>query len=56
MDPIIKHIIDSKVVLAPLSGVSDLAFRLMARKYGCPFAFTEMIDTNAIFLKALILS
>lgn len=49
MNGIIRHITDSKAILTPLSGVSDLAFRLIARKYGCPFAFTEMIDTNAIF-------
>ncbi len=35
-------------VLAPLSGVSDLPFRLVNRALGAPLAFTEMIDVRAI--------
>jgi tRNA-dihydrouridine synthase B len=35
-------------VLAPIAGVSDLPFRMIARAFGCPFAFTEMIDATAI--------
>lgn len=40
--------IRSKAVLAPMSGITDIPFRLMTRKYGCGFAFTEMIDVNGI--------
>ncbi len=47
-DPI-TAIIEAKVFLAPLSGITDVPFRLMARKYGCKFAFTEMVDVNGIF-------
>ncbi len=36
------------VMLAPLSGVSDLPFRLINRSFGAPLAFTEMIDVRAI--------
>jgi tRNA-dihydrouridine synthase B len=36
------------LVLAPLSGVSDLPFRLMNRRHGCGLAFTEMISTQAV--------
>jgi len=36
------------IMLAPLSGVTDVPFRLIARKFGCKFAFTEMVDVNGI--------
>ncbi len=36
--------INSQIFLAPLSGITDLPFRLINRKFGCQFAFTEMID------------
>lgn len=36
------------LVLAPLSGVSDLPFRLMNRQFGCGLAFTEMISAEAL--------
>lgn len=44
----IEQIIKDKVFLAPMSGVTDPAFRIMARRYGAKFAFTEMIDVNGI--------
>jgi len=47
-DPV-QYIKDSKVFLAPLSGISNIPFRLMARKFGCRFCFTEMIDVNGVF-------
>ena len=43
-----KVVLPFPCVLAPLSGVSDLPFRLMSRYFGAPMAFTEMIDTRAI--------
>jgi tRNA-dihydrouridine synthase B len=35
-------------MLAPMAGVSDLPFRLITRSFGCPLAFTEMIDATAL--------
>jgi tRNA-dihydrouridine synthase B len=35
-------------LLAPLAGVSNLPFRLIARSFGCSFAFTEMISANGL--------
>ncbi len=35
-------------VLAPLAGVSDLAYRLISRSYGATLAFTEMISARAL--------
>jgi len=48
MKNIIDHIIKSRAILSPLSGISDLPFRMLCRKFGCKFAFTEMVDANAI--------
>lgn len=39
---------DNSVILAPLSGYTDIPFRLSARRHGCRFAFAEMIDAGSI--------
>lgn len=36
------------MLLAPLSGYTDLAFRRQCRLYGCRFAFTPLIDAGAV--------
>jgi len=36
------------IILAPLSGFTDLPYRQSARRYGCVYAFTEMIDAGAL--------
>ena len=36
------------VILAPLSGFTDLPYRRSARRHGCFYAFTEMIDAGAL--------
>ena len=40
--------IATNIFLAPLSGCSDLAFRLIAREYGAKFCFFEMIDAHSL--------
>jgi len=40
--------IDTKVILAPLSGVSDLSFRLICREQGAKLCFFEMADANML--------
>ena len=40
--------INTNVFLAPMSGCTDLAFRLIAREYGAKFCFFEMLDSNAL--------
>jgi tRNA-dihydrouridine synthase B len=40
--------IGTNIFLAPLSGCSDLAFRLIAREHGAKFCFFEMIDSNSV--------
>ncbi len=41
------------LVLAPMSGVSDLPFRQLNRKFGCELAFTEMINARALGYKSI---
>jgi len=41
----------SPLVLAPMSGISDLPFRLINRSFGCGLAFTEMISANSLVRK-----
>lgn len=33
-----------------MAGISDLPFRLVAREFGCPLAFTEMVNARALGL------
>jgi nifR3 family TIM-barrel protein len=35
-------------LLAPLAGISNLPFRLIARSFGCAGAYTEMISANGL--------
>jgi tRNA-dihydrouridine synthase B len=39
---------EDSLILAPLSGYSDLPFRRSALRYGCVYAFTEMIDAGSL--------
>lgn len=40
--------IKGKAILAPLAGISNLSFRLIARSFGCALAYTEMISANGL--------
>lgn len=40
--------LSSRLVLAPMAGVSDLPFRLINRSFGCGLAFTEMISATSL--------
>jgi tRNA-dihydrouridine synthase B len=44
----INLMIQARAVLAPMAGVTDIPFRLMCRKFGCRFAFTEMVDVSGM--------
>lgn len=39
---------ENSIVLAPLSGFSDLPYRRSAHRHGCIFAFTEMVDAGSL--------
>ena len=42
-------LIDSKVVLAPMAGVTNIAYRKMCKKFGAGMVTTEMISDKGIF-------
>jgi len=41
----------TNVLPAPLAGISDKAFRLLAREFGCDLVYTEMISDKALLYK-----
>lgn len=43
-----RVIIPNKVVLAPMAGVTDKAFRKIAKEHGCGLLYTEMISAKAL--------
>ncbi|PKN52658.1 MAG: tRNA dihydrouridine synthase DusB [Deltaproteobacteria bacterium HGW-Deltaproteobacteria-13] len=51
MMDIIKTAGHNGAFLAPLAGISDLPFRLIARSLGCSLAYTEMISANGLIRK-----
>jgi len=40
--------LDNKTVLAPLAGVTNLPFRLIAKDAGCALVYSEMISSNGL--------
>ena len=41
----------NNLVLAPMAGVTDLAFRLITRPFGAGLCFTEMVSSNGLVRK-----
>ena len=48
---IIQTAAKNGALLAPLAGISNLPFRLLAREQGCALAYTEMISSNGLIRK-----
>lgn len=44
----IIDVIQGKALLAPLAGITNLPFRLIARQFGCGLCVTEMISANGL--------
>ncbi len=42
----------TRLLLAPMAGISDLPFRLINRTFGCGLAFTEMISASSLVHKS----
>lgn len=38
----------NKVILAPMAGITDLTYRLLAREQGCALVYTEMISAKGL--------
>lgn len=43
-----SFIFPDPVFLAPMAGVTDTAYRIIARSMGCPLAFAEMVSSQGI--------
>ncbi len=43
--------IKNKIILAPMAGVSNSAFRVLARKYGAGLVFAEMVSDKGLLHK-----
>ena len=41
--------IENPVFLAPMAGITDLAFRLLCREQGCGVVYTEMISAKGLY-------
>ena len=39
------------IILAPMAGVTDYAFRKIARRYGASYCVSEMVSSKAIHYK-----
>ena len=52
LSSIIQTAAKNGAFLAPLAGISDLPFRLIARAQGCSLAYTEMISSNGLTRKS----
>ncbi|MCU0665704.1 MAG: tRNA dihydrouridine synthase DusB [Candidatus Omnitrophica bacterium] len=44
--------IPSRLILAPMAGVTDFPFRSLNRRFGCEFAFVEMINVRSLSHKS----
>jgi tRNA-dihydrouridine synthase B len=44
--------IPGNILLAPMSNVTNLPFRLMCRKYGASLTYSEMISSNAVIYES----
>ncbi len=43
--------IENNIFLAPMAGITDMAFRLICKEFGCGLVYTEMISAKGIYYK-----
>jgi len=48
-----KLILDNPVILAPLAGITNLPFRMIAKDAGCGLVCSEMISANGLVYKSM---
>ncbi|MDP2267768.1 MAG: tRNA-dihydrouridine synthase family protein, partial [Deltaproteobacteria bacterium] len=41
-------LLNNKVCLAPMAGITNLPFRTLMKDFGCALTFTEMISANGL--------
>lgn len=44
--------LENPVILAPLAGITNLPYRLLAKKAGCALVYSEMISSNGLVYKS----
>ncbi|MFH1457821.1 MAG: tRNA dihydrouridine synthase DusB [Candidatus Omnitrophota bacterium] len=44
--------LESRLILAPMAGITDLPFRLLNRRFGCELAFIEMLNVRSLSYKS----
>lgn len=44
-----NYITPNNVFLAPMAGVTDKAFRILCREYGCGLVYTEMVSSKGLY-------
>jgi tRNA-dihydrouridine synthase B len=50
----IGHVkVGSRLILAPMAGISDLPFRMLNRRFGCELAFVEMLNVRSVSFKSI---
>lgn len=42
---------ETNIFLAPMAGISDIAFRTICKEFGCGLTYTEMISAKGIYYK-----
>lgn len=43
--------LENNIILAPMAGVTDLAFRLLAKEMGCGLVYSEMVSNRGLLYK-----
>lgn len=43
--------VDAPIALGPMTGVTDLPFRMLCKEMGCGLLYTEMVSAKAIYYK-----
>jgi nifR3 family TIM-barrel protein len=43
-----KLVLDPPLILAPMAGYTDVAFRPLCRRFGCPLTYTEVVNVSGI--------
>ncbi|NLB51423.1 MAG: tRNA dihydrouridine synthase DusB, partial [Syntrophomonadaceae bacterium] len=46
-----KVVVPNRIFAAPMAGVTDKAFRILAKECGCGLVYTEMINDMGLIMK-----
>ena len=44
--------LENNVFLAPMAGVTDIAFRSLCKEMGCGLVYTEMVSAKALYYES----